>query len=46
MDMNKIIPPNLPNPEYIVDFSKDPFGELTINIYYIILYYIMLFYLI
>ena len=32
MDMDKDIPPNLPKPEYIVDFSKDPLGELTINL--------------
>ena len=34
MDMDKPIPSNLAKPEYIVDFSKDPFGELIININY------------
>ena len=32
MDMDKDIPSYLPTPEYIVDFSKDPLGELTINL--------------
>ena len=32
IDMDKSLPPNLNKPEYIVDFSKDPLGELTINL--------------
>ena len=31
LDMDKQIPPEFPKPEYIVDFSKDPFGELIIK---------------
>ena len=34
MDMDKPMPSNLLKPEYIVDFSKDPFGELIINVNY------------
>ena len=34
MDMDKPIPSKLAKPEYIVDFSKDPFGELIINVNY------------
>ena len=34
MDMDKEIPPGLAKPEYIVDFSKDPYGELYINLNY------------
>ena len=33
IDMDNI-PPELPFPEYIVDFSKDPSGELIINLNY------------
>ena len=32
LDMDNAIPQNIPKPEYIVDFSKDPLGELTINV--------------
>ena len=32
LDMDKQIPPEFPKPEYIVDFSKDPLGELIINL--------------
>ena len=32
VDMDKDIPANLPKPEYIVDFSRDPLGELIINL--------------
>ena len=32
IDMDKSLPPNLNMPEYIVDFSKDSFGELNINL--------------
>ena len=32
VDMDKNIPPEFPRPEYIVDFSKDPLGELIINL--------------
>ena len=32
IDMDQIIPSNLSSPEYIVDFSKDPLGELIINL--------------
>ena len=32
IDMDKNLPPNLNKPEYIVDFSKEPLGELTINL--------------
>ena len=34
LDMDKEIPSNFSTPEYIVDFSKDPFGNLTINLNY------------
>ena len=34
LDMDKEIPSNLSTPEYIVDFSKDPYGNLTINLNY------------
>ena len=34
MDMDKEIPPGLAKPECIVDFSKDPYGELIINLNY------------
>ena len=34
IDMDKSLPPNLKMPEYIVDFSKDPLGEVTINLQY------------
>ena len=34
IDMDEKIPPELPKPEYIVDFSKDPLGELIINLNY------------
>ena len=34
IDMNKTLPPELDKPEYIVDFSKDPLGELKINLNY------------
>ena len=37
IDMDEKIPPELPKPEYIVDFSKDPLGELII--YFLILFY-------
>ena len=32
--MDKSLPQNLDKPEYIVDFSKDPLGELIINLNY------------
>ena len=32
LDMDKILPPGLSKPEYIVDFSKDPLGEVIINL--------------
>ena len=32
MDMEKNIPPELAYPEYIVDFSNDPLGELNISL--------------
>ena len=32
IDMDKSLPFNLNRPEYIVDFSKDPLGEVTINL--------------
>ena len=32
LDMDKAIPPEFSKPEYIVDFSKDPAGELIINL--------------
>ena len=32
IDMDKDIPQNLSQPEYIVDFSEDPSGKLTINL--------------
>ena len=32
--MDKTIPPEFSKPEYIVDFSKDPLGELIINLDY------------
>ena len=32
IDMDKSLPLNLDRPEYIVDFSKDPLGEVTINL--------------
>jgi len=32
VDMDKNISPEFPLPEYIVDFSKDPLGELIINL--------------
>ena len=34
IDMDKPLPPKLSKPEYIVDFSNDPFGELLINLNY------------
>ena len=34
IDMDNNIPPNFPEPEYIVDFSKDPLGELIIKLNY------------
>jgi len=34
IDMHNAIPPELPEPEYIVDFSMDPLGELIINLNY------------
>ena len=34
IDMDKTIPQELSYPEYIVDFSKDPLGELRINLRY------------
>ena len=34
IDMDNPIPPELPKPEYIVDFSRDPLGELIINLNY------------
>ena len=34
IDMDKTIPQELLYPEYIVDFSKDPLGELRINLRY------------
>jgi len=34
LDMDKTIPPGFSKPEYIVDFSKDPAGELIINLNY------------
>ena len=34
IDMDKTIPKNLSRPEYIVDFSKDPLGNLIINLNY------------
>ena len=34
IDMDKNIPPQLSNPEIIVDFSKDPFGEMIIKLNY------------
>ena len=34
IDMDKEIPKELSQPEYIVDFSKDPSGELIINLNY------------
>ena len=34
IDMDNAIPPELPKPEYIVDFSRDPLGELIINLNY------------
>ena len=34
IDMDNDIPPELSKPEYIVDFSKDPLGELIINLNY------------
>ena len=34
LDMDKTIPPEFSKPEYIVDFSKDPEGELIINLNY------------
>ena len=32
--MDKKMTSALKNPEYIVDFSKDPLDELEINLYY------------
>ena len=32
IDMDKSLPPNFNMPEYILDFSKDSFGELNINL--------------
>ena len=32
--MDAALPPKLSRPEYIVDFSKDPLGELILNINY------------
>ena len=32
IDMDKDIPSDLNKPEYIVDFSQDPYGNLTINL--------------
>lgn len=34
IDMDNYFPHELNKPEYIVDFSKDPFGELIINLNY------------
>ena len=34
IDMDAALPPKLSRPEYIVDFSKDPLGELILNINY------------
>ena len=34
LDMDKPLPPGFFMPEYIVDFSKDPSGELLINLNY------------
>ena len=34
IDMDKKLPPGLSKPEYIVDFTKDPFGELIIDLHY------------
>ena len=34
IDMGKPLPQGLPKPEYIVDFSKDPYGELIIDLNY------------
>ena len=34
LDMDKPLPSGFKNPEYIVDFSKDPNGELIINLNY------------
>ena len=33
-DMDKVIPREFSQPEYIVDFTKDPLGELIINLNY------------
>ena len=34
IDMDNAIPSDLPKPEYIVDFSKDSYGELIIDLNY------------
>ena len=34
IDMDNYFPHELNKPEYIVDFSKDPFGELIIDLHY------------
>ena len=34
LDMDKPLPPGFLKPEYIVDFSKDPTGEVLINLNY------------
>ena len=34
IDMDKTLPPGLPKPEYIIDFSKDPLGDFEINLNY------------
>ena len=34
LDMDKILPSGFSKPEYIVDFSKDPLGILTVNLNY------------
>ncbi len=34
LDMDKPLPSGFKKPEYIVDFSKDPYGELILNVNY------------